>query len=61
MVGFDLHAVLRLVDLQFCDPPQKLGHHAGMTRIEMRDQNESHADIQRHMGKELLKSLQPAG
>jgi len=28
-----------------------------MTRVEVRDQDESHTDIQRRMGEELLKSL----
>jgi hypothetical protein len=59
-IGLHSRSVNGLVHLKLCYPSQKLGHHAGVTRVEMGNQNKSHTDIHGHAGEELLRSLKPA-
>ena len=59
-VGLNLRPILGLPDWHLGIFFQKLREHADMARVQMKNQNESHAAVTGHLGEELLERSQSA-
>ena len=61
MLGLDRHPVRRLLDLERRMAGQQVDHHARMRRIEMLDQDESHAGAAGERGEQPAERVEAAG
>ena len=59
-VGLNLRPILGLKDCHLGIFSQKLREHADMARVQMKNQNESHAAVRGHLGEEMLERFQSA-